>query len=536
MMLTKHLILAVSLLALAYSSQAAQKPNVLFIAIDDLRPELGCYGSEIAISPNLDALARGGLLFERAYCQQAICRPSRASLMTGARPDTTGLYHNYVALRELQPDIVTLPQHFIAHGYETAYCGKVFHQGDTDEEHSWSREPVGKIAGVKKPIGGYALPENNEIKNQNMKRMLAKYGEAARRGLGSGPAYENADVPDHAYIDGYDTLRAIATMKQMVQEGEKPFFLALGFRKPHLNWTAPKTYWDLYDPSKIPIATQAAAPTNGAAMGLHASFELRTRAGIPKIGPIEPQLARTLMHAYLACVSYVDAQIGLMIGALEQAGVRDNTIIIVWGDHGWHLGDMGVWGKATNYEIATRVPLIIWTPDMKTRGQSTDALVELVDMYPTLCELAGLRIPGHVEGHSFALLLDKPDRPWKKAAFSQYPNPALREWAANPLSQAMRETWFGPLIEAVEQRIIDQQGEKWNREMFEQYLMGYTMRTDRYRLVVWRDVRDSDAEPIFIELYDHQTDPHETKNIASGNPETVRALRKQLEAGWKSAL
>lgn len=456
--------------------------------------------------------------------------------MTGARPDTTGLFHNYVSLRELQPDIVTLPQHFIAHGYETVYCGKIFHQGDTDEENSWSRMPVKWLKDVKRPRGPYALPENNKIKADNLKRMLAKYGEAARRGLAAGPAYENADVPDHAYIDGYETLRAIATMKQMVKKDDKPFFLALGFKKPHLNWTAPKRYWDLYDADKIPMSTQGHAPENGAAMGLHASFELRTRAGIPKNGPIGSELSRTLKHAYLACVSYVDAQIGKMVGALEDAGVRGNTIIIVWGDHGWHLGDMGVWGKATNYEIATRVPLMIWTPDTKSRGQSTDALVELVDMYPTLCELAGLPIPNHVEGHSFVPLLDKPDQPWKRAAFSQYPNPALREWAANPLSQGMRETWFGPLIKEVEQRIIRQQGDKWDRDLFEKHLMGYTMRTDRYRFVVWQDIRDKNADPVFVELFDHQSDPNETKNIASDHPKLANQLMKQLDAGWKAAM
>jgi len=300
------------LLAIAGGVHAASKPNVLFIAVDDLRPELGCYGSPVAITPNLDRLATDGLLFKRAYCQEAICRPSRASLMTGARPDTTGLTHNYVALRELRPDILTLPQHFIAHGYETVYLGKVFHPGDTDEEKSWSRKPVNGVPGIARPTGAYALPENRAIQRENMPRMLAKYGEAARRGLGSGPAYESADVPDHAYSDGYNTELAIATLKDMIRHGDRPFFLAL-----------------------------------------------------------------------------------------EEAGVRDNTIIIVWGDHGWHLGDMGVWGKATNYEVATRVPLMIWTPDMPAgaRGRTTDVLVELVDMYPTLCELARIPLPPHLEGH-----------------------------------------------------------------------------------------------------------------------------------------
>lgn len=533
----RYLLQFISLFTICCGSvQAAENPNILFIAVDDLRPELGCYDSPIAVSPNLDALSKDGLLFERAYCQQAICRPSRASLMTGARPDTTGLYHNYVALRELQPDILTLPQHFISHGYETVYVGKIFHNGDTDDGISWSRKPVKWLKNVPRPKGPYALARNNRMKANNLKAMLAKYGETAQRGLAAGPAYEKADVPDTAYVDGYNTELAIATLNQLTKQKDKPFFLAMGYKQPHLNWTAPKKYWDLYDREKIPMATETDAPKGGAVMGLHASFELRTRAGIPKYGPLGPDLSRTLKHAYLASVSYIDAQIGKVIGALETTGVRDNTIIIVWGDHGWHIGDMGVWGKATNYEIATRVPLIIWTPEMKLRGKKTKALIELVDIYPTLCELAGVPKPKHLEGHSFVPLIEKPDQPWKKAAFSQYPNPALREWAANPLSQGMRETWFGPLIKDVEQRIIDQQGSKWNRELFEKHLMGYTMRTNRYRLVVWSDLRDREAEPVFVELFDHDTDPHETKSIASENPELVSRLKSQMKAGWRSAL
>ena len=453
-------------------AEKPKKPNILFIAIDDLRPELGCYGSPIARSPNLDRLASQGLLFNRAYCQQAICRPSRASLMTGSRPETTGLFHNYVSLRELRPNILTLPQHLIANGYETAYSGKIFHKGDTDEENSWSHEVPKRLGGIKKPVP-YALPKNLKMRQDNFKAMFDKYGEAARRGLGSGPAYESADVPDSTYADGHNTLRAIATLEKLVKN-DNPFFLGLGFKLPHLNWVAPKKYWDMYDRADIPLATQSSAPKNGATMGLHASFELRTRAGIPKFGPLDEELSRTLKHAYLASVSYVDAQLGLMIEALEKAGVRDNTIIIVWSDHGWHLGDMGVWGKATNYEIGTRVPMIIWTPNMKQRGQKTDALVELVDIYPTLCELADVAKPEHLEGKSFVPLLDDPNQKWKDAAFSQFPNPALREWAANPLSPGMRETFFGPLIEEVEQRIIKQQGDKWDRDLFEKHLMGYT--------------------------------------------------------------
>ncbi len=536
-MTRQALLLAVVVgLGLAAGLQAAEKPNILFLAVDDLRPELGCYGSPIAVTPHFDALASEGLLFTRAYCQQAICRPSRASLMTGTRPETTGLFHNYVSLRELQPDILTLPEHLIESGYETAYVGKIFHNGDTDDGRSWSREPAKWLGpDISRPQGPYRLPENVALRKKNAEEMFAKYGEAAKRGLASGPAYESADVADHEYVDGYNTLLAIKTMKQMASAG-KPFFLAMGFHLPHLNWCAPKRYWDLYEPSEIPLIDAGQPPAGGAAMGLHASFELRTRSNIPKHGPLDEALARRLKHAYLASTSYVDAQVGLLLAALDEAGLRDNTIVVVWGDHGWHLGDMGVWGKATNYEIATRVPLIISAPGMAARGQSSDALVELVDLFPTLCELADVSRPEHLEGHSFVPLLSEPGQAWKKAAFSQYPNPALREWAANPLSEEMRETWFGPLIEEVEQRIIDQQGDRWDRELFEQHLMGYTMRTDTHRLVVWRDHRDPTAEPIYVELFDHRNDPQETANVAGEHPELVKQLSEQLAAGWREAL
>jgi iduronate 2-sulfatase len=535
----KKTIGSLMILVLACTCLAADKPNVLFIAIDDLRPELGCYGSKIAVTPNLDTLAKKGLRFNRAYCQEAICSPSRASLMTGARPDTIKVIENYAYFRDLNPDIVTLPQHFRTHGYETVYVGKIFHGQYTDNELSWSRKPARGKLRVKRPVlpGGYALPENQAIFKANKAAMRAKYGDAAKYGLGMGPAYECADVSDQTYIDGYNTDLAIVTMKEMIGKGEKPFFFGLGFKNPHLNWLSPKQYWDLYDPDKIPLAAQTQGPKNGAAMGLHASFELRVRHGIPKSGPIGPELARTLKHAYLASVSYVDAQIGRMIAALEEAGVRDNTIIILWSDHGWHLGDMGIWGKATNYEIATRVPLILWTPDMPDthRGKATDALVELIDMYPTLCDLAGMEIPPHMEGHSFAPLLDNPERPWKTAAFSQFPNPALREWAANPLSPGMRETYFGPLIKEVEARIMTQQKERWDRDLFENRLMGYTMRTDQYRLVVWKDWTRPKDEPIFIELYDHKADPTETVNMAEKRPALVGKLLAQFDAGWRGS-
>ncbi|WP_242521416.1 sulfatase [Tamlana sp. s12] len=522
------------------TEKTQQKPNILFVAIDDLRPEIGAYGSSIAVTPNMDKLASQGLVFNRAYCQEAICSPSRASIMTGARPESIGVIENFTYFRDANPDIITLPQHFKNNGYETTYTGKIYHKtGFADLDLSWSRKPAYDKMTIEKSNtpGGFAKKESQEMFRKNQAEVIAKYGpNAPRNGLGKGPAYENADVPDHFYEDGYNTELAIVTLKDMLEKNpDKPFFLGLGMKKPHLDWLAPTKYWELYNPEDIQLTNQPNAPENGATMGLHPSFELRARYGIPKKGDIDDELARTLKHAYLACISYVDAQIGKMIDALDEMGVRDNTIIVLWSDHGWHLGEMGIWGKATNYEIATRVPLMIWTPDMlkENRGVKSNALVELVDMYPTLCELAGLDQPEHLEGKSFMPLLSDPDQAWKPAAFSQFPTPALREWAANPLSQGMRETYFGPLIEEVEDKIKSQVGDDWNRDLFENKLMGYAMRTNDYRFIVWKDYTKKDSEPLFYELFDHRTDPNETKNIASENPELVKQLLEQFNKGWK---
>ncbi len=508
------------------------KKNILFIAIDDLRPELGCYGSKIVKSPNIDRLAVEGRRFDRAYCQQSICSPSRASLMTGARPDEIGIIENRAYFRELNPDIITLPQHFIKNGYEAVYCGKIYHGRMTDDQHSWSRSPAWKKLPFKNRPKPYGLQANLHLLKKNRIQMTEKYGEDGSRGLVHGPAFEAADVPDHYFADGFSTQLAIATLKDhLSKKPDQPLFLGLGFVRPHLNFVAPKKYWDLYDRDAIKITKQSKSPRNGAATGLHASFELRTRHGIPKKGPIGNELAKDLLHGYYACVSYVDAQIGLMLEALEKTGIRDNTIIVVWGDHGWHLGEMGIWGKATNYEIATRVPLIFWTPDMKDRGKSANGLVELVDLYPTLCDLAGLSKPKHLAGYSLVSLLDNPNADGKGFAVSQFPNPALREWAANPLSPGMRETFFGPLIEQVENKIKKQQGGLWDRNLFENHLMGYTIRTERYRLVAWLDYRDTEKEPVFLELFDHLNDPNETKNIAGEFPAIAQRLLKKLRSG-----
>ncbi len=507
------------------SALSQDKPNVLFIAIDDLRPDLGCYGNEVVQTPNLDKLASEGLLFNRAYCNQPICSPSRASLMTGARPDTIGIIENREYFREKNPDIVTLPQHFIANGYEAVYSGKIYHTWMRDEDHSWSMKAI-KPKGMKHGVG-YALPENQELVKKRRQEAIEKYGKENTGGLTSGVAVEAADVADEVYTDGYSTAVAINTLDTLAKS-DKPWFLALGFQKPHLPFNAPKKYFDLYDPADIELAAQTLPPMDGCTVGLHPSFELRTRAEIPNAGPIDDDLSRRLLHAYYACASFVDAQIGKMIAAVEEHGLRDNTIIVVWGDHGWHLGEHGIWGKATNYEIATRVPMMIWTPDQAMRGKGTNALVELLDIYPSLCELAGIEPPEHIEGRSFVPLLDKPGTPWSKTAISQFPSPALREWAANPLSQGMRETYFGPLIEEVEGKIKQQFGDQWDRDFFENHLMGYSVRSHKWRMITWVDYRDKTKEPIYVELYDHETDPSETKNVAASNTDKVKWLTKEL--------
>lgn len=526
------------------SALAANKPNVLFITIDDLRPELGVYGAKLAKTPNIDALAKQGIMFTQAHAQQAICGPSRASFLTGGRPDTIAVTHNYQKLRDKFPNIVTLPQYFRNNGYETAYFGKIFHQTDLDEERSWSWK-TGKNTLPKgiKPPPNYASATNNTLQKENRKAMIKKYGEQAKYGLGRGPATEGEDVPDNQYIDGFNTDLAITTMKKMRATSNKPLFLALGLKKPHLPWIAPKKYFDLYSPDDIELTQQTTPPIDSSPVGLHASFELRTFSDMPNTAAFTTAQEIKLKHAYLACVSYVDAQVGRMVKALKDEGILDNTIIVLLSDHGWHLGEMGIWGKATNFDIATRVPLIFWTPELAKSNQmnktnspkKSNALVELVDVYPTLADLAGLPVSKtlavQLEGQSLTPLFESPNRAWKSAVFSQFPTPALREWGAFPLRRGMRETYFGTLIERVEQRIKQKHTTAWDRQLFEQNLMGYSMRTQQYRLIVWQDITHPEKAPLYVELYDHEVDPAETINIAKHQPALVKKLQQQLALG-----
>ena len=505
---------------------ANDKPNVLFIAIDDMRPEFNCYGESHIKSPNVDKLAAKGLLFERAYCQQPICNPSRASIMTGMRPEKNGVFHNNQYFRDTVPNAITLSQHFINNGYNAAYAGKIYHRRtESDDDKSWNFKTVNPKLKRVKLIGGYAKKENQEIFKKNKVDLMKQYGKIPG-GLLHGPAFEMADVNDHDYPDGWAALQAIETMKKMKETG-KPFFMAAGFKKPHLDFIAPKKYWDMYNRKDIELAHQKKAPEGGATTGLHCSFELRTRHGIPKSGDIGPELSKTLLHAYYACASYVDAQVGLMIDFLKKEGLADNTIIVLWGDHGWHLGDMGVWGKATNYEISARVPFMIYAPGMKSSGKKTKALVELMDIYPTLAELAGLEQPKQLQGKSLVPLMANSEIEWNEPVLTQYPNPALREWAALPLSPEMRETFFGPLINAKESEIKAQFGSNFKREHFENTLMGYSLRTDRYRFIAWLDRTDHSKAPVMVELYDLKESQMEKVNIASQQADLVTKLLKK---------
>jgi arylsulfatase A-like enzyme len=458
---------------------ARQRCNVLFIAVDDLRPELACYGHAIVQSPNIDRLASRGLLFQRAYCQQAVCGATRFSLMTGLRPDTTGVYGNQQPLRETVPDALSLPQYFKQHGYETVSLGKIYHHSSDDNHIGWTGEawrPQGEWAGR-----GYLAPES-------IRQVLP--AEKARGFVGVGPAYESTEVPDDAYPDGKTTKKAIAELRRLKQAG-KPFFLAVGMLRPHLPFNAPQRYWDLYDRNNFQLPDSAAWPSAMPSLAGTNWSELRKYVGMPRKGAMPEEEALNLIHGYYASVSYTDALVGQVADELDALQLRDNTVIILWGDHGWKLGDYGAWCKHTNFEIDTHVPLILTVPDQKTAGQRTDALVELIDIFPTLAELCGLKIPAACEGTSMVPLVNEPSRHWKKAAFSQFPRGQI---------------------------------------------MGYSIRSDKWRYTEWIDRRS--GKIVGRELYDHSTGPVATRNLAA-RPEfadTVDELSKLLGRGqgWRT--
>ena len=485
---------------------AADRPNVLFIAIDDLRPELGCYGKGYIKSPHIDGIAKTGIVFNRAYVQQAVCGPSRTSVLTGTRPDTSKVWDLVTHFRDTIPEVITLGEQFRLNGYFVQGVGKIYHPGLNDPR-SWSVPWMDPKASV------YARPESKAFSKSRddddlyptVESIGTKTKKAGEKPVKKpthanwlGPVSECTDVPDNFYEDGQIADIAISDLQAISQHAE-PFFLAVGFRKPHLPWVSPKKYWDLYQPAEIDLAPNPFLPTGAPGYAINPNDgEMRAYQGVPGTGPIPPELAHTLKQAYFASVSYTDAQVGRVLAELDRLGLRQNTIIVLWGDHGWKLGEHASWGKHTNTENDTNAPLILAAPGMKHAGAHTDAIVEFVDIYPTVCQLAGLPLPAHLEGTSVKPLLDDPARSWKSAAFSQYP-------------RTTAETG----------------GKK---------LMGYSMRTDRYRLTVWVG-RDDHNQIDAIELYDDQVDPQENANIAMlpANAGLVDRLMAQWRQGWQGA-
>ncbi len=414
----KHLLAFVLLLSSSFVASAASRPNILLILVDDLKPTLGAYGDRTAITPNLDRLVGRGLRFDAAYCNQAVCASSRFSLLLGARSTTTGLYQFGRNFRDTYPDAVTLPQFFMRHGYRTESMGKVFHvgHGTSDDPASWSL-PVHKdlvIEYVDPASTRDGSPTNEQALFTNL-----------RRPPGSGPlprgaAWESPDVPDDAYADARVATHAISRLRAAQEKPAEPFFLAVGFVRPHLPFSVPKKYWDLYDPAQLPMPARETAPEGVVPMAMKRGGEIDAFFPVPKppVHPYPDDLKRKLIHGYYASMSYADVQIGRVMAALDELKLADHTIVVLWGDHGWHLGEHNFWGKHNTMHLAIRVPLLVRVPG-KTPG-NTASIVETSDIFPTLCALAGIEPPATVQGRPFTSLLDKPQSPFREAAYSRF--------------------------------------------------------------------------------------------------------------------
>ena len=426
--------------------------NVLFFIVDDLRPLLGCYGHSEIHTPNIDRLAQRGTLFNRAYCQYPLCHPSRTSILTGLRPNTTGVFSNSTGFREKLPNAVTLPQHFKTSGYHTQSVGKVAQNLERqDDTNSWS-------------VPSWTQPSAYDSRS-------------------SVPSWRALDVEDDDLRDGRTAKRAIEVLEEI--QGTR-FFLAVGFRKPHLPFYAPKRYYELYNGKSFNLPLSANLP-KGAPSITDGNFEgFRDFQDVPDKDPLSDAKTLELIRAYAASTSFTDAQVGRVLNHLDALRLTENTVIVFAGDHGFHLGEHGKWLKNTLFEVSLRSPLIVSVPGQTYQGVKTDGLSELVDIYPTLCEACHLPVPSEIEGLSLMPLIEQPTRSWKTAAFSQ----------------KGRST-------------------------------GNSIRTDRYRYTEWGN-RGRRGQ----ELYDYHADPDETVNIADlpENTELVAQLSEQLHAGWQAAL
>ena len=441
------------------SQTAAKKMNILFITADDLRLQAACYGVPWMKTPNIDRLAAGGTLFERAYSQYPVCGPSRASLHSGYRP-TANRFRNWNARIDKDcPGVLTLAEHFKNNGYQTQSLGKVIHDRD-DCEQGWSKGAwiPDKVLGA--APNSYLIPENHAISVSGQ----------------TGPPYESAAVEDSAYGDGQIADRACAELEKLASD-DKPFFLAVGFLRPHLPFSVPQRYWDMYSRDSLPLAGNPTMPSNAPKESQSNWEELRKYAGMPQEGPLDEATARALIHGYCAGISYMDAQMGRVLDTLERLGQSKNTLVILVADHGWQLGDHGMWSKHTLYEQTLHCPLIARGPGIAS-GRRAEGLVEYVDVYPTLCEASGLAIPAHLQGRSFLPQLKDPDAPGKAAVFSRH----------------------GP---------------------------GDSVKTDRYR---YSEFRDKSGKVVARMLYDHKIDPGENANIAEepGSSLVVAELSKIL--------
>lgn len=493
----KITIFTLMLLTLNIFSVCAQekadknKPqNILFISIDDLKPLIGSYGYDQMVTPNIDKLASGGVLFENTHCQQAVCGPSRASLMTGMRPDYTGVWDLRTRMRNVNPDILSMPQYFQEQGYTTVAMGKIYDPRCVDKQYdkpSWSipykvsseytyPEEWGEPA-----LSYYVSPEAKEI--------VAKLNqEAIDKGVKNKhsyiskvfkPAVESYDAPDDAYMDGQICNNALSYMDELSKD-DKPFFLAVGFKRPHLPFAAPKKYWDLYNRDEVKLAEYQKPVKDGVDIAYHNHGELLSYTDIPPLESfsdvftelISDDQQRELIHGYYASVSFIDAQVGKIMAKLKELGLEENTTVILWGDHGWHLGDHALWCKHTNFEQATHVPMIISTPNGE-KGRYSHP-VEFVDIFPTLCETAGVPTPEHLQGVSLLPAMKNTNVKVKEYAVSQFDRGTTH---------------------------------------------GYSLRTDRYRFTIWmkdgyRTFMPFDDKLIYdCELYDYDVDPLETQNL-----------------------
>lgn len=482
-----RLLLLAAFFASCVTSVYAGKPNILLILVDDLKPNLGCYGDPVAKTPNLDALAARGMRFDRAYCNQAVCAPSRFTLMLGSHSTSTGLYGLGSQLREIVPDAVTMPQFFARHGgYRTESLGKVFHigHGNFGDPASFSvphfADKVVEYVDPASTDGGKLTREEAYFSNRMLDRI---------KSLPRGAAWESPDVEDNAYADGRvaaETRNRLKAAKERLEKDGTPFFVAAGFARPHMPFSAPKKYWDLYDHDKLPMPQYEELPVGAPAVAGKRGGEVTNYEPVPedRNAKFSDELKRDLIHGYYASTSFVDAQIGKVIDALDEFGLDDNTIVVLWGDHGFHLGDLGIWTKHTNYEQANRIPIFIVAPGVAEPGSFTEQPAESVDIYPTLAELAGLPKPDGpqlIDGVSLVPVLKDPLARVRDHAYHAYPKSKI----------------------------------------------GRAIRTERYRMVEWK-APGADPDTAEYELYDYEFDPLETKNLAADKPEILSDLRAIL--------